>query len=159
VTWLPPEFVHPSRAELATGHHLRPIRGTDIDVDYPAVMGSQARLWSIFGGRWEWPPSNLTLAHDFDDLVRHEREMVSQTSFNYCVLNEDESQLFGCVYIDPPEEDSPDGIDAEVCWWVVDEAVGTDLEICLDAFVPNWIAEVWPFATPRLGLWWLNQPQ
>jgi hypothetical protein len=55
VSWLPGDFVHPTRAELSTGHHLRPIRTTDVDLDYPAVMGSRERLWSIFGRAWGWP--------------------------------------------------------------------------------------------------------
>ena len=38
-----------------------------------------------------------------------------------------ETALLGCVYIDPPEDDSPPGTDAVVSWWVVDDAVGTDL--------------------------------
>jgi hypothetical protein len=47
--WLPPEFVHPERAALSTWHHLRPIRASDVDIDYPAVMTSRERLWAIFG--------------------------------------------------------------------------------------------------------------
>jgi hypothetical protein len=38
-SWLPSEFEHPLRVELSTGHHLRPIRACDVDLDMPAVMG------------------------------------------------------------------------------------------------------------------------
>jgi hypothetical protein len=41
VTWLPDGFSHPQRLDLPTGHHLRPIREADVDIDYPAVMGSR----------------------------------------------------------------------------------------------------------------------
>jgi hypothetical protein len=37
----------------------------------------------------------------------------------------------------------------EICWWVVDEQVGTDLQHALDALVPQWIAAAWPFTRPR----------
>jgi hypothetical protein len=47
--WIPTGWEHPTRVELSTGHHLRPIRARDVDLHLPAVMGSQGRLWSIFG--------------------------------------------------------------------------------------------------------------
>ena len=36
--WLPDGFETPQRLDLETGHHLRPIRGDDVDIDYPAVL-------------------------------------------------------------------------------------------------------------------------
>ena len=47
--WLPAEWEHPVRVDLSTGHHLRPIKATDVDLDMKAVMGSRERLWSIYG--------------------------------------------------------------------------------------------------------------
>ena len=52
MAWLPAEFVHPTWAPVCDGYHLRPITAADADLDYPAVMGSQPRLWSIFGQAW-----------------------------------------------------------------------------------------------------------
>ena len=46
MAWVPDGFVTPGRLDLPTGHHLRPIREADIDIDYPAVMGSRERLWA-----------------------------------------------------------------------------------------------------------------
>jgi RimJ/RimL family protein N-acetyltransferase len=152
MSWLPDDFVHPIRVELPTGHHIRPIRGTDTDIDHPAVMGSQARLFSMYGEAWGWPPATMTVEADREDLERHEREIEAHESFNYCILDEAETELLGCIYIDPPVSESPAGVDAEVSWWVVDAAVGTELEAAVDAFVPAWIAESWPFEHPRLGL-------
>ena len=43
-------------------------------------------------------------------------------SFNYALFDRAETELIGCVYIDPPS--SPD-MDAEIDWWVRDEYVGT----------------------------------
>jgi len=144
--WLPIGFVHPERVELPTGHHLRPIRESDVAIDYPAVMGSRERLWSIFGPPWGWPPATMTFEQDRSDLARHEREQLEHLSFNYAVLDAGESELFGCVYIDPPERV---GADADISWWVVDDAVGEPLETALAALVPRWIASVWPFTDPR----------
>src|ERR1700758_1848666 len=111
--WLPEGFEHPKRLALPTGHHLRPIRASDVDIDYPAVMGSRERLWSIFGDAWNWPPESMTFAEDRADLARHEREMVEKRSFNYAVLDEPEKTLAGCVYLDPPERI---GADADISW-------------------------------------------
>ena len=144
--WLPDDFEHPTRVDLTTGHHLRPIRVSDVDIDLPAVMGSRERLWSIYGGVWGWPPATMTREQDLEDLERHEREIAAHESFNYALLDEDETTLLGCVYIDPAERV---GADADISWWVVDELVGSPLETALDALVPAWIAADWPLERPR----------
>lgn len=144
--WLPDGFAHPVRVDLATGHHLRPIRASDVGIDHPAVMGSRERLWSIYGEAWGWPPATMTVERDGEDLARHEEEIRAHQSFNYALLDEAEERLLGCVYIDPPERA---GADADISWWVVDEAVGTDVERALDDAVPRWVAEQWPFSSPR----------
>ena len=151
MAWLPDDFVHPTRLDLPTGHHLRPIRAEDVDLDMVAVMGSRERLWSIYGEAWGWPPVSMTHEQDMEDLARHAHEIEAHESFNYAVFDEAETELLGCIYIDPPEDET-EGVDAEICWWVVDSAVGTDLEAALDAFVPTWIAEQWPFTNPYVGL-------
>ena len=143
MAWLPGDFVHPLRVELGTGHHLRPIRESDVDLDSPAVMGSQPSLWATYGQAGGWPPAVMTFEQDRADLARHEREIDAHESFNYAVFDEGETVLLGCVYIDPPE-DTPDA-DAVVSWWLVDEMVGTPLERALDETVAQWLTEAWPF--------------
>ena len=96
---------------------------------------------------WGWPPATMTFEADRDDLARHEAEIAAHETFNYAVLDEDETELLGCVYIDPPDERSPAGADAMASWWVVDAAVGTELERTLDEFVPLWLAETWGFGS------------
>jgi hypothetical protein len=145
MSWLPEGFVHPEYVELPNGHHLRPIRESDVDIDYPAVMGSRETLWARFGGMWGWPPENMTYAADRQDLARHEAEISAHVTFNYAVLNHDETELLGCVYIDPPGERTPDGADALVSWWVVDSELGGDLERSLNTLVPSWLADRWGF--------------
>jgi hypothetical protein len=151
MAWLPDHFVHPTRLDLVTGHHLRPIRADDVDIDFPAVMGSRERLWSIYGEAWGWPPASMTVEQDRADLAHHEREIAAHESFNYAVFGEDEQELFGCVYIDPPEHEAP-GVGAVVSWWVVDGAVDSDLERALDAAVPAWLAAEWPLENIRFGV-------
>jgi hypothetical protein len=145
VAWLSDDFVHPARVELSTGHHIRPIRSSDVDIDYPAVMGARERLWAKYGEAWGWPPVTMTIEQDRDDLARHEREIEARETFNYAVLDADETELLGCVYIDPPGDDSPPGTDAVTSWWVVDRHAGAGLEAALDDFVPRWLADTWGF--------------
>jgi hypothetical protein len=147
VPWLPDDFVHPLRADLPTGQHLRPIRESDVDLDFPAVMACQERLWSIYGEAWGWPPATMTREQDRADLARHAREIEAHESFNYSLHDEAETELLGCVYIDPPEKAGD--ADAEVSWWVVDRLVGTEVQRALDEFVPRWLAERWPLRRPR----------
>ena len=151
MAWLPDDFVHPTRLDLPTGHHLRPIRAADVDLDLPAVMGSQARLWSIYGEAWGWPPPTMTHEQDREDLARHEREIEAHESFNYALFDRNETELLGCVYIDPPVREAA-GVGAVVSWWVVDHAVGTAIEQALDEAVPTWLAAEWPLAGVRFGV-------
>jgi hypothetical protein len=147
--WLPEGFEHPELVQLVCGAHLRPIRGSDVDIDYPAVMGSRERLWEKYGEAWGWPPADMTFEQDRDDLERHAREIAAHESFNYAVLDATESELLGCLYIDPPADG--DDYDASVSWWVVDQCVGSQLEAELNEFAPRWVTTEWPFTNPRFG--------
>lgn len=147
MSWLPEDFVHPVHVPVpGTELHLRPIRESDTAIDYPAVMGSRERLWEIFGPAWGWPSETMTYEEDRIDLLRHEREIAAHLSFNYALLDEQETAILGCVYIDPPERAGADG---EISWWVVDDLVGSEAERALDARVPRWIAADWPLREPR----------
>jgi hypothetical protein len=144
VPWLPEGFQTPQRVDLPTGHHLRPIRAADTDIDYPAVMGSRERLWAKYGELWGWPPETMTAEQEREDLAHHEEEIAAQITFNYAVLDEGETELLGCVYIDPADERTP-GADAVSSWWVVDDQAGGRLQQALDELVPRWLTEVWGF--------------
>ena len=146
--WLPESFAAPARLDLPSGQHLRPIRAADIELDYLAVMSSQPRLWRLFGRVWGWPAADMTREQDLADLQRHQDEMERNVSFNYAIFDGEETELLGCVYIDPPTED---GADAEVAWWVVDRMVGTKLEEALEVAIPKWLRDAWPFDSPRVA--------
>jgi len=145
MSWIPADFAYPARLDLQSGHHLRPIRAEDAEIDLPAVMGSRESLWALYGEGWGWPPEGMTLDADRKDLAHHVDEMNAREGFNYAVLNADESELLGCVYVYPPEGTE----DADVSWWVVDRERGGELERALDAALPGWFASTWGFATTR----------
>ena len=145
--WLPDGWEHPTRVDLPTGEHLRPMGAADTEIDHPAVMGSRERLWTLYGEAWGWPPATMTVEQDREDLAHHERDIAAHDSFLYGLFPEDESELLGCVYVDPPEKAGD--ADAEVSWWVVDGLVGSDTERALDDLVPAWLAADWPLRAPR----------
>jgi len=136
---------------LPTGHHLRPIRGDDVEIDYLAVMGSREQLWRRYGDAWGWPPASLTKAEDRRDLERHEREISAHESFNYAALDDAETVVLGCVYRDPPGAEQTD-TDVLVSWWVVGAEYGGALDKCLASFIPRWVVSAWPFIRPMYHL-------
>jgi hypothetical protein len=139
LSWIAPALAFPARLDLPSGHHLRPIRADDAEIDLPAVMGSRASLWRQYGDAWGWPPESMSVETDREDLAHHVDEMRAREGFNYAILDAAESELFGCVYIYPSEADA----DADVSWWLVDEARSTDLERALEAIIPAWLADTW----------------
>ncbi|UCD18501.1 MAG: GNAT family N-acetyltransferase [Candidatus Zixiibacteriota bacterium] len=78
---------------------LRPLRVTDNELDYDAVMSSRKmlRVW----GQSDWPEDHFTLDDNLHDLKRHEREHIDRKVFTYTIMNPSESVCLGCVYIRP----------------------------------------------------------
>jgi hypothetical protein len=146
ISRLPAEWQHPHRAVLPTGHHLRPLRAADVDLHLRAVLGSQERLWSLYGPLWGWPPADLGVELDREDLARQEDETARGASFGYALFDAGETELLGRVTIRPAH--SRTGAD-DVTWWVVDWLVGGPIEAALNAFVPRWVAAEWPLLRPR----------
>jgi RimJ/RimL family protein N-acetyltransferase len=143
--WVRPSFDYPARLDLPSGHHLRPIRAADAEIDLPAVMGARDRLFAQYGEAWGWPPEETSLETDRQDLAHHEEEMHAHEGFNYAILDRDQERLLGCVYIYPSEAEA----DADVSWWLVDAALGTELERALEEAVPAWLAETWGMSSIR----------
>ncbi len=81
---------------LETGYFLiRPLRATDVELDYAAVMESR-----VFLRQWDqssWPADDFTLAGNLKDLQRYEGEHIRGESFTFTVMNPDETECLGCV--------------------------------------------------------------
>jgi len=108
-------------------------------------MESQERLWSIYGRAWHWPPYTLTVEQAREHLAHREAETEQQCSFTYALFDLGETELLGCVDIDPIGNAI-----AAVSWWVVDWLVDSPLERDLDGLIWAWIAADWPLS-PRRG--------
>lgn len=134
----------------------RMLRATDVALDYDAVMASAEILHLRSGGRW--PRDGFTPQENLADLQMHEAEFYARTSFTYTVMNPDETECLGCVYIYPLEElrrragiatadfmPAPDGT-AEVSFWVRQSRIADDLDRRLLAALLPWLRDDFAFA-------------
>ena len=123
---------------------LRMLAAADAEADYEAVMASQARLRA--GSPHGWPREGFSLEENRADLVRHEQEFHDRVAFAYTMVSPDETEVLGCVYINPadPEDDH----DAQAYMWVRDEH-HPELTTELFHAVDDWLQRDWPFKAVR----------
>jgi len=97
-SWYPEDIPVPD--SLRTAEFLiRPLRATDVILDYDAVISSRAELWLRSGG--QWPREGFTLEENLADLKFHEQEHQERIAFTYTVMNVTETECLGCIYINP----------------------------------------------------------
>jgi hypothetical protein len=131
---------------------LRPLRATDLQLDYEAVISSRAELLRGSGGTW--PREGFMLEEDLADLQRHEQEHRERVAFTYTVMNPAETECLGCLYIGPLERllghDGGSGeylsdSTAYVSFWVRKTRLADRLDRrLLHALIP-WFYDEWAF--------------
>ena len=136
--FVPPDFVIPETLETAE-FRLRMLRVHDVVKDYDAVMSSVAHCKTVWGGEW---PEGLTLEQNLIDLGWHQKEFQIRRSFAYTVVDLNETEVLGCVYILPTHKC---GFDAEVYLWARQRELAGGLEERLAAAVRAWLMTHWPF--------------
>jgi hypothetical protein len=151
----------PVPRELRTAEFLlRPLRATDAALDYDAVMASRERLLRRSAG--QWPRAGFTLAENRADLAQHEAEFHARLAFAYTMMNPDETECLGCVYLYPlrhtlerygaPADAIAAAAEGEVeaSFWVRQDREADDLDRCLLASLLPWLRG--GFAFERLWL-------
>ncbi len=113
-----------------------------LEMDYDAVITSIDHLKGVFGPNSQWPQQDLTLQEDSTDLIWHENEYKNRSSFAYTVLNSDESQVIGCMYIFPTSKTNYDAI---IICWVRSSVLKYGLDELLYKTTKDWIEKKWPF--------------
>jgi hypothetical protein len=93
---------------------IRKLCARDVYLDYMAVMSSIEVIKKTRGG--DWPSADLTFEDDLIDLAWHQREFEARSSFAYTVMNNDETECLGCLYIFPAGRrgEAPKEAEAEV---------------------------------------------
>jgi tetratricopeptide (TPR) repeat protein len=151
--FVPDDFEIPDL--LLTRHlRIRPLHAEDVDLDYRAVMSSVDHLKDVFGPGSNWPTEELTREDDLRALKKHEKEHLQRAAFTYTVMNHDETDCLGCVYILPAHAKD---YDAQVYLWVTAKAFRDGRDAELYAAVRDWIEKQWPFsrvAYPGRGIDW-----
>jgi hypothetical protein len=138
---------------------LRPLLGSDAELDYDAVMESREFL-----RKWEqstWPEDNFTVEGNREDLLKHERQHVEGEAFTYTVMSLDETECLGCVYVLPPDAkmwsganvtnlgaDSWSECDATVLFWVRKSRLAEGLDRALLDSLLAWLKREWSFTAP-----------
>ena len=135
---------------------IRPLLGTDVELDYEAVMESREYLrdWEQTG----WPEDDFTVAGNLEDLERHEQQHLKREAFTYTVMNPAETECLGCIYIYPRSarwlsqvettsfgERDWDSNEALVLFWVRESRLAEGLDRQLLDQLRAWIEKEWDF--------------
>lgn len=132
---------------------VRPLRATDVELDYDAVITSRAELFLRSAG--SWPREGFTLEENLADLIRHEQEHLTRVAFTYTVMNPEESQCLGCLYINPLRlllqraALSAEHVPAEsayVTFWVRQSSLQDNLDKRLLQSLVQWFQTEWAFS-------------
>jgi hypothetical protein len=101
--WLAPRFYPPGTAvpeQMRTDEFLlRPLRTTDVELDYDAVLSSREMLRRWGGG--SWPSDDFPLEGNLSDLDEHQSEHEEGVAFTFTVMNPNQTECLGCVYLTP----------------------------------------------------------
>jgi RimJ/RimL family protein N-acetyltransferase len=135
---------------------LRPLRPSDVDLDYDAVMENPARLRLSGGG--VWPADDFTREANLADLIVHEQEHEDGVAYTFTMMNLAQSRCLGCVYVNQlakahrltaVAEAAPVKVDdrqAIVRYWVRYSLVGDDLDWYLVTKLIEWLNNDWHFS-------------
>jgi RimJ/RimL family protein N-acetyltransferase len=133
---------------------LRPLRATDVELDYEAVMASQEALRR--GSDGLWPRRGFTLEENLADLQGHEADFAARRGFTYTVIDPAETRCLGCVYaypLDHNEDGRARDHEAMVWFWVRPDLVAGDLDRRLLAALLPWLRNDFAFARVLIRAW------
>jgi hypothetical protein len=138
---------------------LRPLLASDAELDHEAVMETRELLRG-----WEqstWPEDDFTVEANRADLLKAERRHANGEAFTYTVMNLDETQCLGCVYVLPPDAkmyagaeiialgaDRWSDCDATICFWARRSRLAEGLDRVLLHAVLAWLETEWAFSNP-----------
>ena len=140
IPFVPNDFKVPDTLENEH-FRIRMLTVNDVVKDYDAVMSSIKHLKEMYPIS-SWPSKDLTFEQDLIDLGWHQKEFQNRSSFAYTVVSLDETQVIGCLYINPTTKGD---YDAGITMWVRTSVVKNGLDTILFDSVKNWISKDWPF--------------
>lgn len=134
---------------------FRPLRGSDVELDYDAVMSSSVMLrsWS----QSDWPRDGFTLEENLEDLQRHEQEHLEKKAFTYTIMNPEETLCLGCIYMIPLLQEEIDLVTcqhpvadeeafaAAVRYWIRKSHASKEFNTKILEKIIHWLDSEWHF--------------
>lgn len=139
--WVPEGFEPPT--SLATDQfRLEPLGPQHNEADHAAWTSSIEHIRATPGyADGNWPPADgMTLEENLRDLRRHADDFTRNAGFTFTVLDPDDADVIGCVYLYPSRSEE---WDVTVHTWV--RADRPDLDVPLADAVARWLATHWPW--------------
>jgi len=140
---------------------IRPIRASDAEADYQALISSREmlRVWD----QSDWPADDFTIDENRAELAEHEADHQARTAFTFTVMDRAEQRCLGCVYLyalgpileqlGVPAADRADVNEPEayVTFWVRESEVAREFDRELLAELLRWFDAEWAFQRIALG--------
>lgn len=140
-SFVPSDFAPPTY--LATERfRLEPLGPQHNESDLAAWTSSIEHIRNTPGypdGRWP-PLEGMSLEANLADLNRHAADFAARRGFTFTVLDPEDGDVIGCVYLYPSR--SPES-DVSVQSWV--RADRSELDTSLADAVLAWLIEAWPW--------------
>jgi RimJ/RimL family protein N-acetyltransferase len=141
------ESFEPPIALVTKRFQLEPLGPKHTDLDFGALMSSNAHLQSTLG--WGgWPAEDFTAERDREDLEKHWAEFESRVAYAYTVLSPDLSECIGCVYINPLQ--GKEAQEAGLLYWVTESELVNGLDEHLLGALTSWMEAEWDFTRVEL---------
>lgn len=152
--------IEPADGFAGDGFIVRPLVPSDVVLDHEAVMSSREFLY-----HWEmeppYPPEDFSVDDNLGDLEQMDGEHRNGTRYTYTVMNADETQVLGCIYLLPGDDrmyrtaevTSHDGTDlssvvATIAFWVRVSTWEGGFERALLEAVLGWLRNDWSIERP-----------
>jgi len=152
--------IRPADGFEGHGFIVRPLVPSDAVLDHEAVMSSREFLY-----HWEqdppYPPEDFSVEDNLEDLRQMDSEHCNGTRYTYTVMNADETQVLGCIYLLPNDDrmhraaevTSHDGtdlssVDATVAFWVRVSTWEYGFERAVLEAMLRWLRDDWLLERP-----------
>jgi hypothetical protein len=141
--FVPAGFVAPTSL-VQDRFRLEPLGPQHNAADHAAWMSSIEHIRATPGyPDGDWPPAaGMTPEENLADLVRHARDFETGRGFTFTVLDPEDDDVIGCVYLYPAADEH----DVTLQSWV--RADHADLDVVLADAVRQWIGSDWPWKHP-----------
>jgi RimJ/RimL family protein N-acetyltransferase len=137
-----PAGFEPPRELVTDEFRLEPLGPQHNDSDLAAWMSSIEHIRTTPGytdGKWP-PVEGYPPERNLADLVRHAADFEQRKGFTFTVLDPDEGDVIGCVYLYPSKDEDSDVVAQS--WVRADRA---HLDVPLADAVAQWLASDWPW--------------